>query len=68
MMTMTTINDRNWLLEAHRTVANLGLRAVALASLDRPTLRGRIWTDGTFSEGDFRRFLEANAHRIDQTA
>gem|GEM_PF-1837231 len=57
-------DNRTWLIEAHRTIANLGLRTVALASLDRPTLKGRVWTDGSLSKGDFCRFLEANADCI----
>ncbi len=54
----------NWLQAARRVLTDLGLQPVALVALDRPTVIGRTWTDGTLQPSHLQDLLATYANEL----
>lgn len=53
--------DMDWLLMAQQSLRSLDLDPIAIAALDRPSIRTRSWTDGGLSTEHFQDFLASCA-------
>lgn len=53
--------DMDWLFMAQQSLKSLDLDPIAVAALDRPSLRTRCWTDGGLSVEHFQDFLASCA-------
>ncbi len=53
-----------WLQTARKSLAELGLQPVAVVALDRPTIAGRAWTDGTLQPGQLQDLLATYASEL----
>jgi len=53
-----------WLQNARTRLSELGLQPVALVALDRPTIAGRSWTDGTLQPNQLQDLLATYAAEL----
>jgi len=53
-----------WLQDARTRLSELGLQPVALVALDRPTIAGRVWTDGTLQPTQLQDLLATYAAEL----
>lgn len=53
-----------WLQSARTKLSELGLQPVALVALDRPTIAGRVWTDGTLQPNQLQDLLATYAAEL----
>jgi len=53
-----------WLQSVRTRLSELGLQPVAVAALDRPTIAGRTWTDGTLQPNQLQDLLATYAAEL----
>lgn len=53
-----------WLQNARTKLSELGMQPVALVALDRPTIAGRVWTDGTLQPNQLQDLLATYATEL----
>lgn len=53
-----------WLQNARKNLMELGLQPVALVALDRPTITGRTWTDGSLQPTQLQDLLATYANEL----